>query len=315
MPSSLIMHMGGGVAPPVTGKFISPTGSDTTGAGTLASPWRTVARFVSGAAAGDTLWCRGGTYADTSLATVNSSSGTASQPITVRAYPGETPVFHGSGTGFSAFMHFNTGVSYWVIDGLTLELFTPGSSGVIWIGDASLSTHHMTVRNCHMTGGVGQGLYSQQVYLSYNANDCTVEDNVFIGASQLGSGGTGVNIGDHEPGPQRFLVQRNIFSQFGDAGCIWIASPIATGSILHNTFVKAYANIRAADHSTLLVRDNAGETALRGAAYDLQDGDPGVTTADHNFWGQTFDANYYLVAGQTGRSAASDGTDAGALDW
>lgn len=85
--------------------FVSTTGSDAA-AGTQGAPFATVTRAQTAAAAGDTVWIRGGTYAITKptntcggsqTATVNafvlSKSGTPGNPIRYWAYPGETPVF------------------------------------------------------------------------------------------------------------------------------------------------------------------------------------------------------------------------------
>jgi MYXO-CTERM domain-containing protein len=88
--------------------YVSPTGSDTA-AGTMAAPFASWARAQTAAAAGDTVYFRGGTYAYTdatstctsTTATVNavvlSKSGTSGSPINYWAYPGETPVFDFSG--------------------------------------------------------------------------------------------------------------------------------------------------------------------------------------------------------------------------
>lgn len=84
--------------------YVSPTGSDTA-AGTLAAPWKSIAKAQAVAVAGDTVYFRGGTYAYTAgvntcistTSTVNainlSKSGASGNPIRYWAYPNETPVF------------------------------------------------------------------------------------------------------------------------------------------------------------------------------------------------------------------------------
>ncbi|WP_082615459.1 fibronectin type III domain-containing protein [Acidovorax sp. Root267] len=42
--------------------FVSPTGNDSTGTGTLASPWKTISHALTKGATGDTLYVRGGSY-------------------------------------------------------------------------------------------------------------------------------------------------------------------------------------------------------------------------------------------------------------
>ncbi|MGB8294785.1 MAG: hypothetical protein WCG85_05105 [Polyangia bacterium] len=88
--------------------YVSPTGSDTA-AGTLDAPFASWTRAQTAAAAGDTVYFRGGTYKYTDAtstcsgtsATVDSvvlsKSGTSGNMINYWAYQGETPVFDFSG--------------------------------------------------------------------------------------------------------------------------------------------------------------------------------------------------------------------------
>ena len=74
--------------------FASPTGTDN-GKGSHKSPW-SLAKALSHPGAvkpGDTIWLRGGTY--TGLFT-SSLTGTSSQPIVVRQYPGERATLDGN---------------------------------------------------------------------------------------------------------------------------------------------------------------------------------------------------------------------------
>ena len=76
-----------GVEQEISGFFISPTGSSN-GDGSANSPWdlRTALSHPSAVDPGDTIWLRGGTYRGGFVSTL---TGTADNPITVRAYPGE----------------------------------------------------------------------------------------------------------------------------------------------------------------------------------------------------------------------------------
>lgn len=78
--------------------YVSPTGSDSN-AGTLAAPFKGITKAQSVAAAGDTVYLRGGTYnisasqiarTDTLYAYVHDISKSG---INYLAYPGETPIF------------------------------------------------------------------------------------------------------------------------------------------------------------------------------------------------------------------------------
>ncbi|KOG34153.1 right-handed parallel beta-helix repeat-containing protein [Streptomyces resistomycificus] len=74
--------------------LIVATGGSDSAAGTLAQPLRTVQRAVDLARPGDTIAIRGGTYTLTDNITLT-TSGTASQPITLGAYQGERVVIDG----------------------------------------------------------------------------------------------------------------------------------------------------------------------------------------------------------------------------
>lgn len=84
--------------------YVAPGGDDNAG-GTLAAPWRTIARAQQAVQPGDTVYLRGGRYAYAAgesscasrTAVVNGvtldRSGTEGRPIRYWAYAGETPVF------------------------------------------------------------------------------------------------------------------------------------------------------------------------------------------------------------------------------
>ncbi|MEV0637344.1 right-handed parallel beta-helix repeat-containing protein [Streptomyces sp. NPDC050619] len=74
--------------------LVVATNGDDSAPGTPAQPLRTVQRAVDLAKPGDTIAVRGGTYALTDNITIT-TSGTASQPITLGAYQGERVVIDG----------------------------------------------------------------------------------------------------------------------------------------------------------------------------------------------------------------------------
>jgi hypothetical protein len=75
--------------------YVSPTGSDT-GDGTLAAPFATLVKANSAAAAGDTIWVRGGTYTITTQLVLSKGGTSDSSRTKIWAYPGETPVLDAS---------------------------------------------------------------------------------------------------------------------------------------------------------------------------------------------------------------------------
>lgn len=72
--------------------YVSPSGSDTAGNGSLTTPWQTISKGQSMLAPGDTLYVRGGVYTESVTITVQ---GTENARITIAAYPGETPILDG----------------------------------------------------------------------------------------------------------------------------------------------------------------------------------------------------------------------------
>ncbi len=76
--------------------FISTTGDDTTGDGSITSPWKTINHGWSELAAGDTLYIRGGTYtyAIMGKTSISGKDGTASSYINIWNYPGETVIIN-----------------------------------------------------------------------------------------------------------------------------------------------------------------------------------------------------------------------------
>jgi hypothetical protein len=83
--------------------YVATNGSDSNSGTSTNAPFATLGKAVGLASAGSLVYLRGGTYAVSSKISL-SKNGTASQPIRIRAYPGETPVldFSGEGTGTDA---------------------------------------------------------------------------------------------------------------------------------------------------------------------------------------------------------------------
>jgi hypothetical protein len=75
--------------------YVAPTGSETSD-GTLAAPFATLSKANAAAAAGDTIWVRGGTYALTTQLVLSKSGTSDSSRTKIWAYPGETPVLDAS---------------------------------------------------------------------------------------------------------------------------------------------------------------------------------------------------------------------------
>jgi len=110
-----------------TGWYVAPNGSSS-GDGSAARPWSLTAA-VAGAGGkvrpGDTIWVRGGTYADEPDMTVG---GTADAYVVLSGYPGETAVVK---------KQFDNTASYVVIQNLTFE------------GPINRASNQVRLNNCH----------------------------------------------------------------------------------------------------------------------------------------------------------------------
>lgn len=74
--------------------YISPSGNDTTGSGTIGSPWFSLNKVwaSAGLVAGDTVYLRGGTYTYTVQQYLTGKNGSSGNTIKIYNYPGESPV-------------------------------------------------------------------------------------------------------------------------------------------------------------------------------------------------------------------------------
>jgi hypothetical protein len=96
--------------------YVAPNGNDSTGNGSIGSPWATVNFATSKMSGGDVLYIRGGIYSQ--IFDIYGPSGTAGNPTIVQNYPGETPVFnHNNITGGA---HSLDGLNWFTMSGLTI---------------------------------------------------------------------------------------------------------------------------------------------------------------------------------------------------
>lgn len=73
--------------------YVSTTGNDTAGTGTLSNPWKTIQKAADTMKAGDTCIIRGGTYRET---VTLRTSGNSAAPIIFKAYTGENVTVSGA---------------------------------------------------------------------------------------------------------------------------------------------------------------------------------------------------------------------------
>jgi hypothetical protein len=149
--------------------YVSPTGSASwANATVIDSPCSTAVAFAN-AAAGDTVYFRGGTYQVPAKNFSNSyhgyygpaRSGAAGNPITFMAYPGEKPVFKGTagGTGdqpYYATIFGTNNQSFITFDGFAFQSDNGATMARVMVGCDHTDFNgngNIIVRNCDFNGG------------------------------------------------------------------------------------------------------------------------------------------------------------------
>jgi hypothetical protein len=164
-------------------RFVSTTGSDLN-IGSEASPWLTPAKAMATLTAGQTCAMRGGVYAYSS-ALAPTNSGTQGNPITLMAYPGETPVLdrgftsaNGETANIYATSCFNfDGRNWWTLDGLEIKR---GWGAIITYAE-NANTTGIVVQHCnvhsHVTSDNGAAFFMNGGG-SNIAIDCVIHSNL-----------------------------------------------------------------------------------------------------------------------------------------
>lgn len=100
--------------------YVAPTGGADSNPGTLGAPFATFGKAISTAAAGDTIYARGGTYNLSSRLRIT-KSGSSTAPLNLLAYPGEVPVLDFSSNTSTTDRGVQLDAHYWNITGLTIQ--------------------------------------------------------------------------------------------------------------------------------------------------------------------------------------------------
>jgi len=180
--------------------YVAPTGSDSN-PGTMASPFATLQKGNSAAAAGDTVWLRGGTYASTSQITLSKSGTSDSNRTKIWAYKGEVPVLD-----FSKYVSSNPAVdvpavlvtgSWMHLKGLEIANGAVGASGAhsySLLRTKNASNNTFELLNIHH--GFGPGLFIDTGNGGNLLLNCDSHDNYDKDGSQ-GDGQNGDGFGVH----------------------------------------------------------------------------------------------------------------------
>ena len=155
--------------------YISPSGNDTKGDGSISSPWETLIKAEQNVSAGDTVYCREGIWINHGRVNWN-VDGTEAKPITIAAYPGETPVF--SRIGYDNLFIYFDACKWIIIDGLEVEGYRQAfhPQGSPYTNDTSDTitdyAENITIRNCYL-----HDCYSHEIYVSAGCKNITIHNN------------------------------------------------------------------------------------------------------------------------------------------
>ncbi|MGH8174271.1 MAG: NosD domain-containing protein [Rhodanobacteraceae bacterium] len=212
--------------------------------GTLAQPWATIQHAADTIGPGDIVQVRAGNYEGAYFET----SGTASAPIVVQAYPGESPAITSDNPetpdGFNL-----EGSSFMVIDGFTIN-------GRSRAGIRAVTCEHVTVRNNSVDQSGVFGIFTgfcddmliennvtsrsgdqHGIYVSNSGDRPVIRNNVIWGNYQAGihMNGDGTEGGDGIISDA--LVEGNVIYDNGTGGGSGINMDGVQDSLIRNNLV------------------------------------------------------------------------------
>jgi len=125
-------------------RYVSTRGSNAN-PGTRRQPWRTIAKALRASRPGDGIYVRSGTYSEWAVQT---GSGTAQAPISLRAYPGERPTLTG---------RIKIEGDYFCVSGFNFRGRTPAntSSVLIYVSGA----HHVEIAKNRIQKSFMSGIF------------------------------------------------------------------------------------------------------------------------------------------------------------
>lgn len=178
--------------------YVSPSGDDSN-TGSAAKPWKTLSHAGKVLQAGDTLYVMGGTYTGDYFCPVN--SGTADKPITVKSYPGGTPVLTAGSGNPIEIVTFNRNIDYIIFEGITFA-DTGWNTNMCFYGNK-----YITIRNCTFKNSLDSFMYVN------DSSYITIEKNTFDTCGDPLGEGSGDSI--YVNGCNHVLIQDNYFTRAG----------------------------------------------------------------------------------------------------
>ena len=155
-----------------TDYHVDQSGNDSTGDGSLSTPWRTIRYALDQLSAGDTLYIHAGTYpagGDSTDAYTIPTSGSAGNPITITNYQNDQVVISTAQAGFVL-----SDKDYITFDGLIIDN-TTAASCIDAVGN------HITIRNCELANGYNAIRCAEATqYTHLLVENCTIHDFGYV---------------------------------------------------------------------------------------------------------------------------------------
>ena len=152
--------------------YISPTGNDTTGDGTIGTPWATISKAHTSASNGDTIICLAGTY--------TMANQTFTKALTIQGATTDPSLYVFDANSASVLWKWNS-VSCNIQYLKFIRWTTTGKvDGRFWIAHANDTASYIT--NCMFVGQLGSDTYTGAVVSSTNGNassSLTVSNSLF----------------------------------------------------------------------------------------------------------------------------------------
>lgn len=158
----------------LTADYYVDNAVSTSGNGSIDSPFKTIQEGIDQLSPGDLLWIRGDAGGRSYSETPNFGiPGTESQPITIKAFPGEQVVLTGTSD-----TRLDIDKDYWIFDGLIID-----QAGIT--RDAvKINASHITIRNTEIRNGQREGISIE------DASSILIEDSYIHNFMRFGSDGS-----------------------------------------------------------------------------------------------------------------------------
>ena len=210
--------------------YIATGGSDNNN-GSLGSPFGSFTKAINTAAAGDTIFVRGGTY-NLTIAITISKVGTAASPFRLFAYDNETPILDFRGETFSGANSGARGIdlqsNFWHIKGLTVQY--AADNGII-VSGSNNTLERLVTRQNQDTGlaiqGSGSRIPSNNLVLNCDSYG-NFDYNLASSGSAPGENADGFIAKFRQVGPGNYFIGNRAYNNADDGYDFWEAANSVT---------------------------------------------------------------------------------------